>query len=276
MNGNFAAQDQVLLYQERQGVAVITFNRPTARNAITPEMVCRLADAFDAAAADPAVRAVVLTGAGDRAFCSGGDLGAMLPLLTGDRAPATDWDHRVLNEPGLLDRSALRSDEFCKPVIAAINGACLAGGFETMLGTDIRIAASHAIFGLPEVCHGLIPFAGALARLPQQIPFAAAMELLLTGAPISAAEALRIGLVNQVLPGADVLPRAMELAGRIAANGPVAVQRLKRTVLQATGLPLRAGFALEDESRRVVLATMDAREGPRAFMAKRTPRFTGE
>ena len=275
MEGNVAKQAQALLYEERQRVAVITINRPAARNSITPEMACRLADAFDAAEADPAVRAVVLTGAGDRAFCSGGDLGTMLPLLTGDRAPETAWDHRVLNEPGLLDRSALRGDSFGKPVIAAINGACLAGGFETMLGADIRIAASHASFGLPEVCHGLIPFAGALTRLPQQIPFVAAMQLLLTGAPVSAAEALRIGLVNEVLPAAEVLPRAMALADRIAANGPIAVQRLKRTVLQATGQPLRVGFALEDDSRRVVLATKDAREGPRAFMAKRAPRFEG-
>ena len=265
----------VLLRERRGAVLLITLNRPAARNAITPEMACRLADAFDEAEADAATRAVVLTGAGERAFCSGGDLGTMLPLLTGARAPKDQWDRRILRDPAVLSRSALREGRFDKPLIAAINGACLAGGMETMLATDIRIAAEHAVFGLPEVAHGLIPFAGAPTRLPRQVPYCLAMEILLTGAPVDALAALRMGLVNQVLPGPDVLARALAVADRIAANGPVAVQRLKQTVLRASGLPLADGFRLEDESRRAVLATADAREGPRAFMEKRLPRFTG-
>ena len=267
--------EAVLLTEKRGAVVVLTLNRPAARNAITPEMTCLLADAFDAIAADPAVRCVVLTGAGDRAFCSGGDLGIMLPLLTGARAPADAWDHRVLDDPSVLSRSTLRDDRFDKPVVAAVNGACLAGGMETLLATDIRVAADHAVFGLPEVVHGLVPFAGAPTRLPRQIPYCLAMEMLMTGAPLDAATALRMGLVNAVLPGPEVLPRALAIAERIAANGPVAVQRLKRTVRQASGLPLADGFRLEDESRRAVLATEDAREGPRAFMEKRKPWFSG-
>jgi enoyl-CoA hydratase len=144
-----------------------------------------------------------------------------------------------------------------------------------MLATDIRIAADHAIFGLPEVAHGLIPFAGAAIRLPQQVPYAAAMQLMLTGESIDAATARRIGLVNEVLPAPEVLPRAMAIAERIAANGPLAVQRLKQTVLASIGRPLADGFRIEDASRTAVLATEDAREGPRAFAEKRQPKFGG-
>lgn len=270
-----ASRAGVVLSAKDGTVLLLTLNRPAARNALTPEMICRLADAFDAAETDDAVRVVVLTGAGDRAFCSGGDLAATLPLLTGARAPVDTWDRRVLDDPTILSRSALRDDGFGKPLIVAVNGACLAGGLETMLATDIRIAADHAVFGLPEVAHGLIPFAGAPTRLPRQVPYAAAMQMLLTGEPVNAAEALRIGLVNEVLSLPSVLPRAMALAHRIASNGPVAVQRLKQTVLRGSGRSLSDGFQLEDDARQAVLTTADAREGPRAFMEKRPPRFLG-
>lgn len=275
MTDGVASRAGVLLSATDGAVLLLTLNRPAARNALTPEMICRLADAFDAAETDDAVRAVVLTGAGERAFCSGGDLAETLPLLTGARAPVDTWDRRVLDDPTVLSRSVLQGDGFGKPLIAAVNGACLAGGLETMLATDIRIAADHAVFGLPEVAHGLIPFAGAPTRLPRQVPYAAAMQMLLTGEPVNAAEALRIGLVNEVLPLPGVLPRAMALAHRIASNGPVAVQRLKQTVLRGSGRSLSDGFHLEDDAKQAVLATADAREGPRAFMEKRPPRFLG-
>jgi len=265
----------VVLVTREGAVAIVTLNRPTARNAMSPEMMCRMADLFDELAADARVKSIVLTGSGDRAFCSGGDLNLTLPLLTGARAPSTEWDRRLMEDATILDRSSLRMEDFNKPVIAAVNGACLAGGFEILLATDIRIVAEHAIFGLPEVRHGLIPFAGALVRLPRQIPYCTAMQLMLTGEPIDAPTALRLGLVNAVLPTAEVLPHAIALAQRIADNGAVAVQRLKRTVQKASGATLAEGFALEDESRRVVMATSDAREGPRAFIEKRAPRFIG-
>ena len=254
---------------------LLTLNRPAARNAISPQMACLLADALAEAAADDAVRVVVLTGAGDRAFCSGGDLALTLPLMTGARAPQDAWDHRLLEDPGVLARSALREYEFDKPVIAAINGACLAGGMETVLGTDLRVAADHASFGLPEVKRALIPFAGSLVRLPNQIAHCHAMELLLLGDSIAAADAFRMGLVNEILPGPAVLPRALALAGRIAANGPVALREIKRTARASIGLPLAAAYRLEDASKRVVMATEDAREGPAAFMEKRPARFVG-
>lgn len=254
-------------------VLVVTLDREARRNALTPEMLCRLADAFVAYEADPALRACVVTGAGTQAFCSGGDLERTLPLMTGDRPPADDWDRRVLGDPRVLAASGLRELAPGKPVIAAVNGACMAAGFELLLGTDIRVAASHARFGLPEVQRALLPFAGSMARLPRQVPWASAMQLLLTGEPIDAAEALRIGLVNEVLEADAVLPRAMAIAERIASNGPLAVRTIKRTAVAASGRSLDAAWPLEDEAKRIVFASEDAREGPRAFLEKRPPRW---
>ncbi len=264
-----------LLYAKDGAVATFTLNRPASRNALTPELVCRFADAIADFLADDALRVGIVTGAGDKAFCSGGDLGTMLPLISGDRAPADEWDRRVLGEPFVMAASALRGHPIGKPLIAAINGACLAGGMEMVLGTDIRIAAEHARFGLPEVRRAVLPFAGSMVRLPRQIAWCQAMELLLVGEAIDAAEALRIGLVNRVVPADQVMPKALEIAARIAANGPLAVQRVKQTVLAASGVPLAQGYGLEDEARQVVMASEDAREGPRAFMEKRAPNYTG-
>lgn len=264
------------LLEARQGhVLVLTLNRPAARNAISPEMACRLADAFERFSADHDLRVLVLTGAGTRAFCAGGDLALTLPLLTGARQPETEWDHRLVADRAIMDRSALRKVEMDKPIISAINGACLAGGMETMIATDIRIAAEEAIFGLPEAKRGLIPFAGSLVRLPRQVPHAMAMEMLLTGDFIDANRALAIGLINRVVPQEELLPTALRMAQTIAANGPVAIREIKRTVRRAFGAGLEDGFRFEDEAYEVVMQSEDAREGPRAFMEKRTARFVG-
>jgi enoyl-CoA hydratase len=151
----------------------------------------------------------------------------------------------------------------------------VAAGAELLLGTDIRIAAEHARFGWPEVQRAVLPFAGSMARLPRQVGHAAAMQLLLTGQAISAAEALRIGLVNEVLPATEVLPRAQAIARQIASNGPLAVQAVKRTVLACSGQPLDVAFQIEDAAWAAVAASEDAQEGPRAFMAKRPPVWRG-
>jgi enoyl-CoA hydratase len=264
-----------LLYEKSEGVAYITLNRPERRNALTPELVCRLADAIQDYAADDSLRAAIITGAGDKAFCAGGDLGTMIPLLTGARLPGDEWDRRVLNDPVVMAASSLRDYPLYKPVIAAINGSCLAGGAELILGTDIRVAAEHATFGFPEAKRAVIPFAGSMVRLPRQIAFSKAMEMMLIGDPIGAQEAYRIGLVNHVVPAAEVLPKAEAIARRIAENGPLAVQRIKETVVRGSGLTLQEGYVIEDESRRIVLASEDAKEGPRAFIEKRPPRYSG-
>lgn len=264
-----------LLYEKIDSVAYITLNRPDRRNALTPELVCRLADAIQDYAADDNLRVAIIRGAGDKAFCAGGDLGTMIPLLTGARLPADEWDRRVLDDPLVMAASSLRDYPLYKPVIAAINGSCLAGGAELILGTDIRVAAEHATFGFPEAKRAVIPFAGSMVRLPRQIAFSKAMEMMLIGDPIGAHEAYRIGLVNHVVPAAEVLPKAQAIARRIAENGPLAVQRIKETVVRGSGLTLQEGYAIEDESRRIVLASDDAKEGPRAFIEKRPPRYFG-
>ena len=268
-------QSPALLSEARDGILQLTLNRPAARNAISPEMACRLSDAFTAFADDPDLRVCILTGAGDRAFCSGGDLALTLPLMTGARQPETDWDHRVLDDPTVMSRSALRNFELNKPIIAAINGACLAGGMETVLATDIRIAAAHATFGLPEAKRAIIPFAGSLVRLPRQVPYCVAMEMLLVGDSLDAEAARHAGLVNYVVPADEVLPRAWDLARKIAGNGPVAIREIKKTVLASSGRTLEEGYALEDGAKARVMASRDAREGPRAFMEKRLPAYEG-
>ena len=264
-----------LLYSKQDSIATVTFNRPASRNAMTPEMLCRFADAVMDFSGDDKLRVMIITGTGDQAFCAGGDLGTTIPLMTGARQALDEWDWRVLNDPMVMSASSLREYPLYKPVIAAVNGACLAAGFEIMLGTDIRIAADHATFGLPEVKRAVIPFAGSMVRLPRQITYCHAMEILLVGDPINAHDAARMGLVNYTLPARDVMAKAEELAQKIVTNGPLAVQRVKQTVLQASGLNLNAGYLLEDESKRVVLASEDAKEGPKAFIEKRAPRYFG-
>ncbi|CAA2109144.1 enoyl-CoA hydratase/isomerase family protein [Variovorax paradoxus] len=263
-------------YEKQGHVATITLERPEARNALTPRMLCLLADAFVDFRADAQLRVAILTGAGERAFCAGGDLATTLPLMTGDRAPADDFERRMLADPLVLAASSLRDFALHKPVIAAINGACMAAGFETMLGTDIRVAAAHASFGLPEVQRALIPFAGSMVRLPRQIGHARAMEFMLTGRPMDAQAALQCGLVNHVVPPERLMEKAREIALQIAGNGPLAVQAVKQTATEANGVPLDVGYRLEDRAKKAVFASADAREGPRAFMEKRSPGYTGQ
>lgn len=243
-------------------VAVLTLDRVDAHNALTVAMTAQFAELAARAQADPAVRALVVTGAGERAFCAGGDLGELIPRVTAGELEVITPDpvKRFLSD---VD----------KPVVAAVNGTCLAGGLELLLGTDLRIAAEEAIFGLPEVRWGLVPGGGSHVRLPQQVPWAFAMQLLLTGDHVDARRAYEVGLVNEVVPRAQVLDRAMEIAHRTARNGPVAVRAAKEIAVRALGNEAR--FALEHAINRRVVASDDAREGPRAFMDKRDPSFSG-
>lgn len=265
----------VLLSETDDGICTLTLNRPERHNALSPELICRLADTLEAMARDDEVRVLILTGAGGASFCSGGDLALTLPLLTGARAPETEWDRRIAADRDIVFRASFKGWHFPKPVIAAINGHCLAGGFEMMLGTDIRIAADHAQFGLPEVRHALIPFAGALPALPRQVPEALAMEMLLTGDTVSAQRLQDAGLVNRVVAADQVLAAAHEVAARIAANGPLAVAEVKRAVALARGRPVEEGWQIETDAMDRVMASEDAQEGPRAFIERRKPDFRG-
>lgn len=264
-----------LLYEKNDGVARITLNRPEVHNAMDAEMMVRLAEAWQDFAADDAVRVAIITGAGDRAFSAGADLRTLIPLMAGARQPENEWDKRLMANRGLLNIALLRRFELYKPVIAAVNGFCLAGGTELIQATDIRIAATHATFGLTEVKRAIIPGGGSMVRLPRQIPFCKAMEILLVGDSITAEEAYRVGLVNEVVPPEDLMKTAERFARRIAENGPLAVRKIKETVLKAMGRPLDEGYVLEDEAVRFIMGTEDAREGPRAFTEKRPPRYVG-
>lgn len=263
-----------VLYEKNGAVAEVTLNRPHAHNAIDPEMACRLIETFNSIACDTNVRVVILTGAG-QSFCAGGDLGITIPLLSGARTPQNEWEKQLVNDFSVAVRAVRRNVEFDKPIIAAVNGHCLAAGSELLVRTDIRIASERASFELPEARHALIPFAGALVRLSQQISYCHAMYILLTGERLSAQEAYRIGLINEVVPTAEVLPRARAIADRIARNGPLAVRKIKETVLHSIGCRLPEAYAMEDAARLAIMPTEDAIEGPKAFFAKREAVFVG-
>lgn len=244
-------------------VAIVTLDRVATHNAMSVRMIRQLETISATLRDDKDVRAVVVTGAGNRAFSAGGDLGELIPRLT-----AGELEIMI---PNPAERFF---SELYVPVIAAVNGLCVAGGLELLLGTDIRIAAESAVFGLPEVKWGLVPGGGSHVRLPQQIGWPAAMHLLLTGETIDAATALRIGLVGEVVPDDEVCTRALELANIVAANAPVAVRTAKEIAVRS--LDNRPRFELEMELNRRVLATSDAREGPAAFIEKRAPRYRNE
>ncbi|MDF1604653.1 enoyl-CoA hydratase-related protein [Nocardioides sp. YIM 152315] len=241
-------------------VAVLTLDRPERRNALDPATVDALVAAIDATAADAAIRAVVLTGAGDRAFCAGMDLTGVGPTGPTSAPP----------RPGRSRYLQLLRDGGPKPIVAAVNGAAVAGGLELALACDLVVAADHARFALPEVARGLVPGAGG-TLLPQRIPAALARELALTGAMFSAAWARDAGLVNRVLPASEVLPAAIELAGQVGANSPWAVRRTRGLLRSAyAGDPV----ALWDEIDAVTAQALSgphAREGAAAFLERRAP-----
>lgn len=261
-------------YEVKGHVAIVTLNRPDARNAINPEVAVRLADAWSAAKEDDNVRVIVVTGKGS-AFCAGADLGQLIPMISGARKPENEFDHRVIKEPNITSRALLRNFDTEKPVIAAINGHAIAGGMEMVQGTDIRVACPEAKFGVQEVKWAIFPAGGSTVRLPVQLPFAKAMELLLTGDLISAAEAQAIGFLNYVVPADQIMAKAMEIAEKIAANGPIAVKAIRKSARACLGKPEQEALRIESEISGPVFQTEDAREGPRAFMEKRKPQYKG-
>ena len=264
-----------LIVERRGDVALVTLNRPDKRNALSPEMIVRLVAFWDEVARDDDVRAVVVTGAGTQAFSSGGDLGTLIPLMMRTRAPEDEWEARFAADRKQLGRALLRSASFFKPVIAAINGHAHAGGAEFVLATDLRVMASTATLAVTEVRRGLIASGGSLVRMPRQVPWAHAMELLLLGEPIPAEKAMAMGLVNRVVPPEQVLETALDLARRVSLGAPVALEKTKEVMVRTSGLPLQDAFAIETQCTKENAAMDDAKEGPRAFMEKRAPVFTG-
>ncbi len=251
-------------YEKQNHIAIVTINRPEVLNACTPEMFQAINAAFDDFNQDPNLWVAIFTGAGDKAFSAGADLRETIPRLTSGEK---------LDLFGRQDPTKRFFSDVFKPIIAAVNGICAAGGVEMLLGTDLRIAAEHATFWLGEVRWGIVPMGGTHVRLPRQVPWAVAMEMLLAGQPIDAHRAYDIGLVNKVVPPDQLMSEALKLAETVSKNGPLAMRTAKEIVVRSFALePL---FVMETALAAPVFASEDAKEGPRAFAEKREPRWTG-
>jgi len=258
---------------EREGyVLIVTIDRPEARNALSFEMSQALCDAWKTLREDVNLRVAILTGAGEKAFCAGADLkevGAYHRSST-----PIERRERTEREPGL--GGITRNLDPGKPIIAAIDGHCLAGGLELALACDLRIATNRARFGLPEVKRGIMPGAGGTQRLPRCVSPGLAMEMLLTGDAIDAETALRCGLINRIVPADQLHEQALATAETIASNAPLAVQGVRAAARLGRHLPLEEGLRIEQLYAEPVRATEDAKEGVRAFVEKRPPKFQGK
>jgi enoyl-CoA hydratase len=257
--------DNLLL--ERDGtVAIVTVNRPKALNALNPATLSEILHCCDALAADRTVRCLVMTGAGERAFVAGADIAAMRDMS------AVDGRRFALLGQGVMRRI----EQLSIPVIAAVNGFALGGGLELALACDVLVASDTAKFGQPEVNLGIIPGFGGTQRLARRIGVAAARWLIFTGETVDAQEALRLGIVNRVVPAGELMPSARQLAATLAAKAPVALQQAKAAINTGSEIDLDDGCRYEAEAFAVAFGTDDRREGMRAFLEKRPAVFKGE
>jgi enoyl-CoA hydratase len=248
------------------GVADITLNRPESRNALNQEMRRELVAAVAAAADDPAVRVLVVRGAGEKAFCAGADIKEFVPpnslVAAREERTGPKWTDALAACP--------------KPTVAAVHGYCLGGGLEIALACDLRVATQNAVFGLPEVRRAIIPGAGGTQRLPRVVGLGPALRMILTGEPVDAEEALRIGLVSQVVPTGALDEAVAPLADAFRRTGPRAVAYAKEAVRRGFDLPLSEGLRLEGELSTLLTTTQDRAEGAAAFAERREPVYTGE
>ncbi len=255
-----------LTFEIEGQTAIVTMNRPEAKNALSLPMLVGMVDSWMEIDRNDDIRCAILTGAGGT-FCAGMDLKSM-------SGPGNEeYADRQAADPDLHWKALLRHYNLKKPLIAAVEGYAVAGGTEILQGTDIRVAGETATFGVFEARRGLFPLGGSTVRLRRQIPYTVAMELLLTGRPVSAPEAKEIGLIGHVVPDGTALDKAKEIAEAICANGPIAVEAIKRSVQETEGMSEEDGLARELEIGWPVFATEDAQEGPRAFAEKRPANF---
>jgi enoyl-CoA hydratase len=259
--------DDTLLVTVEAGIATITLNRPRVRNALTTALLAQLAQALSRAEADPAIRAIILTGAGDKAFAAGADIAELAALEGAMAGAAIARDGQALT---------LLMERMGTPIIAAVNGYALGGGCELAMAADIRIAADTASFGQPEVNLGIIAGYGGTQRMSRFVGRGMALYLCLTGEIIDAREALRVGLVQRVVPLPQLLDEARRVASLIAAKAPLAVAATKRAIDAGLGLSMTEALAIEALHFGALVGTTDFREGTQAFLAKRSPVFRGE
>ena len=262
-------EDPHLLFERDGHIALVTLNRPQKKNALSSEMLVRMYDAWVEIDENPDIRVAIVTGAGGN-FCSGADLKAMAA-----GHPENAYSKRFAEDDDLHWKALLRHFIPNKPIIAAVEGYAVAGGTEILQAIDIRVAGEGATFGVAEVRRGLFPLGGSTVRLSRQIPYTVAADMLLTGRFVSAPEARDVGLIGHVVPDGQAVDQAREIAESIAANGPVAVQAVLRSMRATRELPEREGLALELEIGWPVFATEDAQEGPTAFAEKRPAQFKG-
>src|SRR5271169_1920139 len=250
-----------VLFEKKGPIAYVTINRPERLNACDFETYGMLADIWCEFRDDPALRIAIMTGTGDRAFCAGSDIKDNYVAHPGDDVPESPFQSMY---------------DLYKPIIAAINGHANGGGLEQALACDIRVAAEHAQFGLGEVRLGWLPGGGGTQRLPRLIPLGRALEMLYTGNRIGTEEALRIGLVDHVVPMNRLMTKCEEIATEICKSAPLGVQRIKQAALRGLDLPLAGGLKLERELYKGLQDTEDAREGALAFAEKRAPQWKGK
>ena len=262
-----------VIVQKEGHILSVILNRPEKKNCVNSEVMCRLYDAWVQLDEDPDLRVAILTGTGDT-FCAGMDL-SEIPKLQSGKAE-NEWMERVMSEPAIMMGCWLKTYRPTKPVILAAEGFARAGGTEILQGTDIRVAAESAMFGVTEVQRGLFPMAGSAVRLRRQIPYAIAAEMLLAGEDLPARRAYELGLVNHVVPDGQAFSKAMQIAQRIATNGPLAVTAILATLRASETLPEEEAFKIEMEYGMKVMMSKDAVEGPKAFLEKRPPVFRGE
>lgn len=248
-----------LLYEKRDGVAYLTLNRPERRNAMSPAMFVMLADAWTDFRSDPECHVAIVTGAGSEAFCAGGDNQLLVPLMDGRRGPNDAWERRYCEENLAVQEAALLNPfDLYKPIIAAVNGHAVSGGCELLQATDLRVASSAATFGLFEIKYGIIPAGGSLVRLQQQVPYCRAMEMILLGDPLSAEEALEIGLINEVVAPDEVMNRAEAMARQLAGYSPLALQKAKEAMLRSQRVSQRDAFDIQQECWQDLLREIQA------------------
>lgn len=251
-----------ITYETSDGTALIRIDRPEKLNALTLSMYRELGEAFVTARDDGKVKAVILTGAGNRAFCVGADLKESIPALANNSIDISAWDD-----------AHMKHIDMNKPVISAVNGLCFGGGFEIMLATDIRIASRSAEFSLPEPGIGIVPAGGTLVRLSRQIAYAHAMEIMLTGARFSPDRLLAMGVLNEVVEHEQLMGRAHDIAERIKKLSTQALQVIKRSVRELEDLPLAEAFRREAVLGQIAFTSEDAQKGLLAFLEGRKPTF---
>lgn len=267
-----------IIYEKKGHIAVVTINRPEARNSLDFETMGQLSKAWLDFRDDPNLRVAIVTGAGDRDFCVGADLKKFIPAVTEQVEELASLEKSLLGDeypPNAPLVAVLREGDIWKPIIGAVNGICSSGGLEMLQGTDIRIAAEHATFSIAEPKRGLFPGGGSTVRLPRQIPFVRAMEILLTCEFITAQQAYEIGLINRVVSKEELMDTAMGIAETICQNAPLAIQAIKRSVRKGMNLSMDEALDLELKIAAEVFMTEDAKEGPRAFAEKRKPVWKG-